>query len=193
MLPPLLLPLLLLPRLSHASSPPPPHTGQLSVARTNGVGVPVEPDLLVFAGGYTDLRGRNKSRRVDVYNTSSDAWTAFDMSQGRTLFAGASLGSLAMFGCGETGADVHSSETDTVDVWNASAAAAGGRSSAAWTVARLSQARKKCSAAAVVLSRYTRDGARRSHSATKGSDAQANSQENDRLPRQVPQDPAQAQ
>lgn len=114
--------LLLLPRLSHASSPPPPHTGQLSVARTNGVGVPVEPDLLVFAGGYTDLRGRNKSRRVDVYNTSSDAWTAFDMSQGRTLFAGASLGSLAMFGCGETGADVHSSETDTVDVWNASAA-----------------------------------------------------------------------
>ena len=173
----LLLPLLP-PRLSRASSPPPPppppppHTGQLSVARTNGVGVSVEPDLLVFAGGYTDARGRDKSRRVDVYNASSDAWTAFDMSQGRTLFAGASLGSLAMFGCGETGADVHSSETDTVDVWNASAAAAGG-GSAAWSVARLSQARKKCSAAAVVLSRYksrynTRDGARRSHGARTG-------------------------
>ena len=96
-------------------------TGSISVGRTNGVGVAVEPDMLLFAGGYTDSKGKNKSARVDLYNVSSNTWSTHEMTTGRTLFAGAALGDLAMFGCGETGVNVHSSETDSIDVWNATA------------------------------------------------------------------------
>ena len=49
------------------------------------------------------------------------------------------------FGCGESGVNVHSSETDSVEVWHAD--------TNTWTNMKLSQARKKCSATSVVLSR----------------------------------------
>ena len=121
------------------------HTGSISIGRTNGVGVAVEPDVLLFAGGYTDSKGQNKSARIDLYNTTSNSWYTHDMKLGRTLFAGTSLGNLAMFGCGESGVNVHSSETDSVEVWHAD--------TNTWTNMKLSQARKKCSATSVVLSR----------------------------------------
>jgi hypothetical protein len=121
------------------------HHGRLSVPRTNGIAVGVR-DVALFAGGYTDSAGKNKSAVVDIYNATADSWSVTNMTTGRTLFAGTGIDDLAWFGCGET--DSVQSETDSVDVWSAS--------SGQWlppSFARLSQARKKCSAASVVLER----------------------------------------
>ena len=122
---------------------------RLSVARTNGIGVGVD-DLLLFAGGYTDGAGKVKSAAVDIYNTSSKTWARpQSMSTGRTLFSGAALGDVALFGCGET--DGVKSESDSLDVFNSS--------SGQWHIEHLSQARKKCSAASVTLSKDPKTGA----------------------------------
>lgn len=116
------------------------YTGQLSVARTNGVALSVL-DYILFAGGYTDTEGKNKSAVVDIYDTIHNIWSTTDMSEGRTLFAGASIEELAYFGCGETSSV--QSETSSVDVWNAS--------SKKWKQTYLSQPRKKCSAVSIIL------------------------------------------
>lgn len=131
----------------HEPTPPQRRSANLSVARTNGVGASVR-DTALFAGGYTDSKGVVKSDVVDVYNATSDAWRVAHMSTGRTLFAGASLGDVAMFGCGETNSV--KSETDSVDVWDASL---GGGAGGWRPVEHLSVPRKKCSATSVALAR----------------------------------------
>ena len=57
-------------------------------------------DALVYAGGF---KGNANLDAIDVYNTTTKAWSHYKMSVGRTLFDGAALGRTAIFGCGEGG------------------------------------------------------------------------------------------
>jgi hypothetical protein len=62
------------------------------------VGIGMMNDLMVFAGGF---KGNDGLDAIDVYNTTSSQWAHAKMSTGRTLFDGAALGPIAIFGCGE--------------------------------------------------------------------------------------------
>jgi hypothetical protein len=75
-------------------------------------------ELLVFAGGFKGNAGLDA---IDIYNTTQGSWSHARMSANRTLFAGAALGHVAIFGCGEGGGggtadvlDVRSGSVHTV-------------------------------------------------------------------------------
>lgn len=90
----------------------------LSTPRGYGVGISMLDELLVFAGGFKGNAGLDA---IDIYNTTQGSWSHARMSANRTLFAGAALGHVAIFGCGEGGGggtadvlDVRSGSVHTV-------------------------------------------------------------------------------
>jgi hypothetical protein len=92
-------------------------------------------ELFVYSGGF---KGNSDLNAIDIYNTSSKTWAHANMSVGRTLFDGAALGPIAIFGCGEgDGAGT----ADILDV----------RSNTVTTVQLGGGSRKKCAATSIVL------------------------------------------
>jgi hypothetical protein len=77
---------------------------------------------------------------IDVFNTTTKAWSHYKMSVGRTLFDGAALGRTAIFGCGEGGGG---GTADLFDVLTGKVT----------TTKLRGGSRKKCAATAVVLAR----------------------------------------
>jgi hypothetical protein len=92
-------------------------------------------DLVIFAGGDnfpTNIYAAN----VDIYSTSSGKWITATLSQGRYGLAGASAGSIAAFGGGQTSPQ---NAVATVDLYDAK--------SGTWTTGALSVPRSRLAAA----------------------------------------------
>ena len=115
--------------------PAPEICPSLSSARGYGASFGMLDELLVFAGGFKGNAGLDA---VDIFNTSSKTWSHAKMSTGRTLFAGAALGHIAIFGCGEGDGG------GTADIYDA-------RTGKVSTVKLGGGSRKKCAATAVTL------------------------------------------
>lgn len=92
-------------------------------------------ELMVYAGGFKGNAGLDA---IDIYNTTSKTWAHAKMSTGRTLFDGASLGHVAIFGCGEGDGG---GTADILDVLTMKVT----------TVTLQGGSRKKCAATAVTL------------------------------------------
>lgn len=91
--------------------------------------------LLVYAGGF---KGNDNLDAIDIYNTTSKTWAHTKMSVGRTLFDGAALGPIAIFGCGEGDGG---GTADILDV----------RTMEVRTVKLGGGSRKKCAATSITL------------------------------------------
>ena len=95
--------------------------------------------LAIFAGGST-ARGHPKSTFVDIWDSSTNAWSVMNLRIGRDLLACASAGDITLF-AGGSAPQVNQSETDSVEIYN--------HITKLWTTATLSLPRKKPEAVTV--------------------------------------------
>ena len=109
-----------------------PDNPQLSHFRV-GAAIASVGNKILFAGGG-DGFGDNQSSRVDIYDASSDTWTAESLSVERQGLVAATIGDKVLF-AGGFGYPVgnHWGEFNIVDIYN--------NSNDSWSIATLSQAR----------------------------------------------------
>ncbi|WP_345954431.1 kelch repeat-containing protein [Mucilaginibacter sp. PAMB04168] len=114
-------------------------TASLSEARENfaaaGIG-----SKIVFAGGfsYTTAKDGKYSKTVDIYNTSTNAWTTAQLSEAREGLAAAAAGNKILFAGGSSETTTYSKTVDIYDVVTNT-----------WSTAQLSEGRHKLTATAI--------------------------------------------
>ena len=109
-----------------------PDNPQLSHFRV-GAAIASVGNKILFAGGG-DGFGDNQSSRVDIYDASSDTWTAESLSVERQGLVAATIGDKVLFAGGFGYPDGNNwGEFNIVDIYN--------NSNDSWSIATLSQAR----------------------------------------------------
>jgi hypothetical protein len=87
--------------------------GHLSESRTNPAAVSAE-DNVFFAGGIIGIK--TASKRVDIYNTTTNSWSKAELSSPRYGIKACSIGSKVFFAGGWIDGDNHSNRIDIYDI-----------------------------------------------------------------------------